>query len=93
MYTPPMFNPDRAASLAWAQARGFGTITAWDGRKPVASPLPFHLAYADDGAPIAAFHVARPTSVDTAVDQGATPRILRPSRRRRLLRGRRRYDH
>ena len=59
MYTPPMFKPDRAASLAWAQARGFGTVTAWDGSKPVASPLPFHLAYADDGAPLAAFHVAR----------------------------------
>jgi transcriptional regulator len=59
MYTPPMFKPDRAASLAWAQARGFGTVTAWDGNKPVASPLPFHLAYADDGAPLAAFHVAR----------------------------------
>jgi len=59
MYTPPMFKPDRAASLAWAQARGFGTVTAWDGSKPVASPLPFYLAYADDGAPLAAFHVAR----------------------------------
>jgi transcriptional regulator len=54
-----MFKPDRAASLAWAQGRGFGTVTAWDGSKPVASPLPFHLAYADDGAPLAAFHVAR----------------------------------
>ena len=59
MYTPPMFKPDRAASLAFAQGRGFGTITAWDGRKPVASSLPFLLAYADDGTPHAAFHVAR----------------------------------
>ena len=24
MYTPPMFKPDRAASLAFAEARGFG---------------------------------------------------------------------
>lgn len=59
MYTPPMFKPDRTASLAFAQARGFGTVTAWDGRKPVASLLPFYLAYADDGTPHAAFHVAR----------------------------------
>jgi transcriptional regulator len=59
MYTPPMFKPDRAASLAFAQARGFGTITAWDGRKPVASLLPFYLSYADDGSPCAVFHVAR----------------------------------
>jgi transcriptional regulator len=59
MYTPPMFKPDRAASLAFAQARGFGTVTAWDGNKPIASSLPFYIAYGDDGAPYAAFHVAR----------------------------------
>ena len=59
MYTPPMFKPDRAASLAFAQSRGFGTVCAWDGSKPIASSLPFYLAFADDGTPHAAFHVAR----------------------------------
>ena len=59
MYTPPPFRPDRSASLAFAQARGFGMACAWDGAKPVASPLPFYLDYADDGTPRAAFHVAR----------------------------------
>ncbi len=59
MYTPPMFKPDRAASLAFAQARGFGLVCAWDGAKPLASPLPFYLSFADDGTPRAAFHVAR----------------------------------
>ena len=59
MYTPPMFKPDRAASLAFAEARGFGTVCAWDGTKPVASSLPFYLTYANDGTPHAAFHVAR----------------------------------
>jgi transcriptional regulator len=59
MYTPPMFKPGRAASLAFAQARGFGTVCAWDGSKPIASSLPFYLVYADDGTPHAAFHVAR----------------------------------
>ena len=59
MYTPPMFKPDRAASLAFAEARGFGTVCAWDGGKPIASSLPFYLTYADDGTPHAAFHVAR----------------------------------
>jgi transcriptional regulator len=59
MYTPPMFKPDRAASLAFAQARGFGLVCAWDGAKPIASPLPFYLSFADDGTPRAAFHVAR----------------------------------
>jgi transcriptional regulator len=59
MYTPPMFKSDRAASLAFAQARGFGLACAWDGTKPVASSLPFDLTSADDGTPHAAFHVAR----------------------------------
>jgi transcriptional regulator len=51
MYTPPMFKPDRAASLAFAEARGFGTVCAWEGTKPIASSLPFYLAFADDGTP------------------------------------------
>ena len=59
MYTPPMFKSDRAASLAFAEARGFGTVCAWDGARPIASSLPFFLSYADDGTPQAAFHVAR----------------------------------
>ena len=59
MYTPPMFKPDRAASLAFAQTRGFGLICAWDGAKPIASSLPFYLTFADDGTPRAAFHLAR----------------------------------
>ena len=59
MYTPPMFKPDRAASLAFAETRGFGTVCAWEGRKPIASSLPFYLAFADDGTPQMAFHVAR----------------------------------
>ena len=59
MYTPPMFKPDRAACLKFAEERGFGTFCAWDGRKPIASLLPFYLAYAEDGTPRACFHVAR----------------------------------
>ena len=59
MYTPPMFKPDRGASLGFAQARGFGTVCAWSGNKPVASSVPFVLTSADDGTPLAAFHVAR----------------------------------
>ena len=59
MYAPPPFKPDRAASLAFAAARGFGLACAWDGAKPIASSLPFHLGYADDGTPRAVFHIAR----------------------------------
>ena len=59
MYTPPMFKSDRAASLAFAQTRGFGLVCASDGARPIASSLPFYLTFADDGTPRAAFHVAR----------------------------------
>jgi transcriptional regulator len=54
-----MFKPDRAASLGFAQARGFATVCAWSGNKPIASSVPFILTSADDGTPLAAFHVAR----------------------------------
>lgn len=59
MYTPPLFKSDRAASLAFAETRGFGTVCAWDGRKPVASAVPFVIDHAADGTPRLAFHVAR----------------------------------
>jgi transcriptional regulator len=59
MYTPPMFKTDRAAALAFAAARGFGTICAWGGGRPIASSLPFCLEYSSDGTPSAKFHVAR----------------------------------
>src|SRR3954453_10412076 len=59
MYTPPPFKSDRASSLAFAEARGFGLVCAWDGTRPIASPLPFYLSYSDDGTPHAAFHAAR----------------------------------
>jgi transcriptional regulator len=54
-----MFKPDRAASLAFAEARGFGTACAWDGNKPIASSLPFYLSFGADGTPQAMFHLAR----------------------------------
>jgi transcriptional regulator len=70
-----MFKPDRAASLAFAQARGFGTVTAWDGSGPVASSLPFFLTYADDGTPQAAFHVARGNALARLAD-GKSPWLM-----------------
>ncbi|MFC0242736.1 FMN-binding negative transcriptional regulator [Rhodopseudomonas telluris] len=59
MYVPPAFKPDRSACLAFAAARGFGLVCAHDGRKPVASPLPFAIDYSSDGTPLLSFHVAR----------------------------------
>jgi len=70
-----MFKPDRAASLAFADARGFATACAWDGQRPIASSLPFYLSYADDGTPVAAFHVARHNPLAKLAD-GATPWLL-----------------
>jgi transcriptional regulator len=59
MYVPPASRIDRAASLAFAAARGFGLACAHDGCKPVASPVPFHIEYGRDGTPLICFHLAR----------------------------------
>ncbi|HVG52757.1 MAG TPA: FMN-binding negative transcriptional regulator [Xanthobacteraceae bacterium] len=59
MYIPPAFRIDRAECLAFAAARGFGLVVAFDGVRPAGSPLPFHISYRDDGTPVASFHVAR----------------------------------
>jgi transcriptional regulator len=75
MYAPPMFKPDRAASLGFAESRGFGTVCAWAGTKPIASSLPFCLAYADDGTPRVAFHVARQNPLAKLAD-GKTPWLM-----------------
>jgi transcriptional regulator len=75
MYAPPVFKPDRAACLGFAEARGFGTLCAFDGNKPIASLVPFHLSYASDGTPIAAFHVARHNPLIKLAD-GATSWLL-----------------
>jgi transcriptional regulator len=75
MYTPPPFKSDCAASLAFAEARGFGTVCAFDGRKPIASQLPFYLSAAGDGTPLALFHVARGNPLVQLAD-GASPWLL-----------------
>jgi transcriptional regulator len=59
MYTPPLFKQDRAASIAFAEERGFGLVCAWNGQRPVASMLPFYLSGAGDGSVQALLHVAR----------------------------------
>jgi len=59
MYTPPFFKQDHAASIKFAEERGFGTICAWNGARPIASLLPFYLSHAADGTPEVLFHVAR----------------------------------
>ena len=78
MYTPPLFKQDRAASLTFAEERGFGMVCAWNGARPVASSLPFYLNHADDGALQALFHVARGNPLAKFAD-GMTPWLLAAS--------------
>jgi len=75
MYTPAMFKTDRAASLVFAEARGFGMMCAFDGLRPVASLLPFYISHADDGTPQALFHLARGNPLIQLAD-GKTPWLL-----------------
>lgn len=75
MHVPHAFQIDRAASLKFALERGFGLACATDGGKPVASPVPFHLSYAQDGTPIVAFHVARHNPLAALAD-GETSWLL-----------------
>jgi transcriptional regulator len=75
MYTPPLFKQDHAASLAFAEARGFGTVCAWNGKRPIASLLPFYLSHARDGTPEVLFHVARHNPLARLAD-GATSWLL-----------------
>jgi transcriptional regulator len=60
MHIPPPFRTTRADCLALAEQRGFGLVCAHDGKVPVVSWLPFHVAYGGDGTPNVTFHVARP---------------------------------
>ncbi len=75
MYVPPAFKPDRSACLAFAAARGFGLVCAHDGRKPVASPLPFAIDYSSDGTPLLSFHVARGNPLAALADS-RTPWLM-----------------
>ena len=72
MYVHPAFRIDRAASLAFAAARGFGLVVACDGGQSAASPLPFRLDYANDGTPRLGFHVARNNPLAALAAKGGT---------------------
>lgn len=72
MYTPPLFKQDHAASLKFAEERGFGTVCAWNGKRPIASLLPFYLNRRDDGSVQALFHVARQNPLATLADGKAS---------------------
>jgi transcriptional regulator len=75
MYIPPAYKIDRTASLEFAARHGFGVVCAFDGYKPIASPLPFDLTYASDGTPQLSFHVARGNPLPACADR-QTPWLL-----------------
>jgi transcriptional regulator len=75
MYIPPAYKIERAASLEFASVQGFGVVCAFDGKRPVASPLPFDLSYASDGTPRLSFHVARGNPLAACAD-GKTSWLL-----------------
>jgi transcriptional regulator len=72
MYVHPAFRIDRAASLAFAAARGFGLVAACHDGAPVASALPFCLDYAADGSPRLTFHVARANALAAIAEKRGT---------------------
>lgn len=75
MYAPKIFQPSRSASLAFAAARGFGTICTTASGRPVAAAVPFCLESAADGTPLLAFHVARRNPLPGYAD-GTTPWLM-----------------
>jgi len=72
MYTPPRFQTDRSNALAFADARGFGTISAFDRRKAIGWAVQVCLTYGNDGTPHLAFHLARQNALLKLAD-GVTP--------------------
>jgi transcriptional regulator len=68
MYIPSAFKVDRSTSLEFASSHGFGLACAFDGTRPIASPLPFVLDYTRDGTPRLTCHVARGNPLAACAD-------------------------
>lgn len=75
MYAPKTFQPSRAECLAFAAARGFGTVCTSAAGRPIAAAVPFCLDSAADGTPILAFHLARRNPL-IACANGPTPWLM-----------------
>jgi transcriptional regulator len=58
MYVPAVFKTDDATAWAFVEARGFGTVVAVDGTKPIAAHLPF-LIDRTNPTPRLEMHVAK----------------------------------
>jgi transcriptional regulator len=73
MYIHPVFEADPDASRSLLIERGFGTLVAFDGERPVASHVPF-LFHPSGAAGTIELHVARANPLHAIVD--ANPRVL-----------------
>jgi len=72
MYVHPAFKVHPAAALAFAAARGFGTVIACDAGRPVAAHLPFRVIEQDGKVPKLEFHVARANPLGAIAEKGGT---------------------
>ncbi len=73
MYVPPAFKTDDDTALAFAAARGFGTLVAVDQGRPIAAHLPFVLSR--DGSVVSIeMHVARANPLHAII--AAAPDVL-----------------
>ena len=70
MYVHPTCKVHPAVSLAFAAARSFGLVIACEGRRPVASLLPFRLVETHGKAPRLEFHVARGNPLGPLAEKG-----------------------
>jgi transcriptional regulator len=72
MYVHPTCKVHPAVSLAFATARSFGLVIACEGRRPVASLLPFRLVETHGKMPRLDLHVARGNPLGQLADKGGT---------------------
>ena len=70
MYVHPTCKVHPAVSLAFTAARSFGLVIACEGRRPVASLLPFRLIETHGKMPRLEFHVARGNPLGQLAEKG-----------------------
>jgi transcriptional regulator len=75
MYVPAPFKVHPAIAFAFAAARGFGTVIACDGGRPVAASVPFLLTEAHGKSARVTFHVARGNPL-AALAQKCSPWLI-----------------
>jgi transcriptional regulator len=72
MYVNPTRKVHPAVSVAFAAARSFGLVIACEGRRPMASLLPFRLIETHGKMPRLEFHLARGNPLGQVAEKGGT---------------------